>query len=259
MICKNMRIPNYLFLAVALCVNVQAATNSLVSPNWSRMNSKERFYALMFTTPAYQREALRLIIEEANRVALELNLPEPLPITRTNLLEAYLSPPRLAHASRAIGNITTSNYNYCVSVGNKFSFLVRTHLEAEEMRAHAQYLWPMSRLDTNAAYQMATQFLKAASMDVNALNTNCILRVATCLLEGPNGKHFVPLYWVTWSEKNNERGGASVELCLPTRTLLQMHVNKSEYILRKPLEISNLDYLLSQTNAPAETNVPANH
>jgi len=36
-----------------------------------------------------------------------------------------------------------------------------------------------------------------------------------------------------------------------------MHVNKSEYILRKPLEIPNLDLLLSQTNAPAETNVPA--
>lgn len=34
---------------------------------------------------------------------------------------------------------------------------------------------------------------------------------------------------------------------------------KSEYILRKPLEITNLDYLLSQTNAPAETNVAAKH
>jgi hypothetical protein len=199
-----------------------------------------------------------LVIDEANRVAQELNLPEPLPITRTNLLEAYLSPPRLAHASGAIGNITTSNYNYCVSVGNKFSFLVRTHLEAEEMRAHAQYLWPMNRLDTNAAYQMAIQFLKAASMNVNALNTNCILRVAACMLEGLNGKHFVPLYWVTWSEKDNGRGGASIELLLPTKTILQMHVNKSEYILRKPLEIANLDELLSQTNAAVEMNFPAN-
>jgi hypothetical protein len=69
------------------------------------------------------------------------------------------------------------------------------------------------------------------------------------LLEGANGKHFVPLYWVYWSERQKgERGGASVELCLATKTLLQMHVNKSDYILRQPLQIENLDFLLSQTN-----------
>jgi len=63
----------------------------------------------------------------------------------------------------------------------------------------------------------------------------------------------VPLYWITWSEKSKGRGGASVELCLPTKTLLQMHVNKSEYILRQPLLVANLDDLLSQTNG-----VPSN-
>jgi hypothetical protein len=219
------------------------------------MNPKERFNALTFTTPAYRNEALRLVIEEANRVAQELNLQEQLPITQTNLLEAYISPPRMAQGMKAIGNITTSNYVYYVSVGNKFSFLVRTHLEEEETQARSKYLWPVSQVDTNAAYQLATQFLAAASMDVNALNTNCDLHIDTCLLESAKGKHFVPLYWITWSEKNNRGlGGASIELFLPTKTILQIHVNKSEYILRKPLEITNLDYLLSQTNAPQATN-----
>jgi len=44
---------------------------------------------------------------------------------------------------------------------------------------------------------------------------------------------------------------------LSTKTILQMHVNKSEYILRKPLQITNLDFLFSQTNAPVTTNVLA--
>jgi hypothetical protein len=251
-----MRILTYLPLVLSLCAYAQENTNSLVSPDWTKMSSKDRFHALTFTTPAYRKEALRLVIEEANRVAQELNLPEQLPITQTNLLEAYISPPRLAYASKRLGNITTSNYNYCVSVGNKFSFLVRTHLEQEESQAKSKYLWPISEMDTNAAYQLAAQFLKAASMDVNALNTNCNIHINACLLEGPNGKHFVPLYWITWSEKAGGRGGASIELCLPAKTIIQMHVNKSEYILRKPLEITNLDFLLSQTNSPTDSNAP---
>lgn len=245
----NIRIFSIFLLTIILESGVRAGTNSLIKPNWSKMNARERYHALMFTTPAYQKEALRLIIKEANRVAQELNLPEQLPITQTNLLEAYISPPRMAYASKRIGNITTSNYNYCVAVDNKFSFLVRTRLEEDEDQARSKFLWSMSQMDTNAAYQLAVQFLKAASMDVNALNTNCNLSINAFTPEGKNGEHFVPIYWITWSEKDKGRGGASVELCLPTKNLLQMHVNKSEYILRKPLEITNLDFLLSQTNA----------
>ena len=179
--------------------------------------------------------------------------PEQLPITKTNLIEAHIAPPRMAKIG--IGNITTSNYVYYISVGDKFSFLVRTHLEAEYSQLQKQYLWPMSRMDTNAAYQLATQFLAAVSMDVKALNRDCDLTIRAFTPEGKNGSHFVPVYWVSWGKDGKPI--ASVELFEPTKTIRQMHVNKSEYILRKPLEITNLDYLLSQTNAPVETNVPA--
>lgn len=40
--------------------------------------------ALMFTTKAYHDEALRLVLQEANRVAAELRLPEKLPITEAD-------------------------------------------------------------------------------------------------------------------------------------------------------------------------------
>jgi hypothetical protein len=48
----------------------------------------------------------------------------------------------------------------------------------------------------------------------------------------------------------NQRPAAIIELFEPTKTLCQMRVKESKYILRKPLEITNLDFLLSQTNAP---------
>lgn len=249
-----MRIVIYLLVVLTFTAYGEGNTNSLINPDWSRMNAKQRYDALIFTTPAYQKEVLQLLIEEANRVAQELNLQDDLPIARTNLLEAYISPPRLAYAAKHLGNITTSNYVYYISQGDKFSSLVKVHLEQEERELISQDHRPLSQMDTNAAYQLAMQFLQRASMDTEALNTNCTIYIATCLPEGRNGGYFVPIYWITWAEKAAERGGASVELYLPTKSILQLHVNKSEYILRKPLVITNLDYLLSQTNAVTQKN-----
>ncbi len=111
-------------------------------------------------------------------------------------------------------------------------------------------------MDTNAAYQSATQFLNAASMDVKALNRDCSLTIRAFTPEGEQSAHFVPVYWVSWSKDGEPV--ASVELFEPTKTIRQMHVNRSEYILRQPLQITNLDFLLSQTNNLATTNSPAN-
>src|SRR5438045_2943862 len=55
-----------------------------------------------FTTKAYQREALRAFLPEINRVVRDLNLSEPLPITQSNLVEVFISPP----ASGMIGRVT---------------------------------------------------------------------------------------------------------------------------------------------------------
>jgi hypothetical protein len=41
---------------------------------------------------------------------------------------------------------------------------------------------------------------------------------------------------------------ASVALFMPTKTLLQLRVEDTQYILRKPLQITNLDFLLSPSN-----------
>jgi hypothetical protein len=211
--------------------------------NWSKMSSKDRFDALRFSTPAYYDEALRLVISEAERVAGELRLQETLPIRRMNLVASYITPPRMAQSMGAIGNITTSNYVYYISVGNRFSFLTRECLEHEYSDLRSRYLWPTNLMDTNAAYQMATQFLAAVSMDVRGLDRDCTIRVDAFMPEGRNAGHFVPIYWVYWITKG-QGTVALVELLLPTRTIRQLRVNSPRYILRKPLKIENLESLL---------------
>jgi hypothetical protein len=255
---KTMRFLIYSLLSVSLCVGAQDFTNSSPRPNWARMTARQRYEKLNFTTAAYQKEAVRLVIEEANRVAQQLNLPENLPITQSNLVEAFVSPPQMAKIG--FGNITTSNYTYYVTVGDKFSYLEKHFsdvMNKDYAELKAQYLWPMSRMDTNAAFQSATQWLAAASMDVEAINRDCNVHVEALTPEGKGGAHFVPLYRVYWTEKkgNGFTPAASVEFLEPTKTLRQLRVNKTEYILRQPLQVANLDFLLSQTNAPADADL----
>jgi len=198
--------------------------------------------------PEYRKEALGLIIQEANDIAQKLNLPEELPITESNLVEAYITPPRMAKIG--FGNITTSNYVYYVTAGDKFSSLVRTDSNRVRDELKQKHSLPISQMDTNAAYQLATQWLAAVSIDVNALNRDCNLTIRAWTPEGEGSKNFIPLYRVYWTEKSGGgRGGvAGVELIEPAKILQQLYVKKSEYILRPSLQITNLD-LTSPTNS----------
>ena len=207
---------------------------------------------IMFTTKAYQDEAFRLVLQEVNQVAAQLHLPEKLPIAETDLVASFINPFGYAYAKKAIGNATTRNYTYYVSQGNKFSYLEGTHQDEDCRRFQRLYTWPVSRIDTNQAYQLATQWLAAVSMDVEALNRDCslVIKPERDYVHPPQGK-FVPVYYVYWRKAGKEGGSAAdVRLFTPTKTLLQLRVEDPKYILRAPLLFTNLQFLLSQTNAP---------
>jgi hypothetical protein len=212
------------------------------------LSGKERHEFLFRVTPAYREEVLRLVIQEASAAARELNLPDDLPITRETLAAAYVSPPRLRRFGPGFGNVTTAKYHYVITVGSKLSSIVRAHLDEECAEYRLKYMWDWSRVDTNAAYQLATQWMASASMDLRALGRECQLSVAAWTPSG-SGRPFVPLYTVQWA-KDGE-GVAMVQVFLPMKRLCQLSVQRSEYILRKPLTIPNTEFLLSQTNGVA--------
>src|ERR1035438_1714866 len=74
---------------VVLCACAQDDTNALSRQASPEMTSKQRLQALKFTTPAYNKEALRLMLNEANSVARELDLQEAIPITESNLVAKH--------------------------------------------------------------------------------------------------------------------------------------------------------------------------
>lgn len=204
----------------------------------------------IFTSAAYQEYACSLLLKEANTVAQELQLPETLPITKSNLVGGYVSPFGFAYAFKMAGNISTTNYSYGVEEADKFSDLFITKIDDRCRDYMEKYQWPINRLDTNAAYHLATQWLAAVHMDVNALNRDFDVRIDVdpswndvSMGQLPAQK-FTPIYIVSWLMKDkplySAGGGAYVELFLPTKTLLTLKVDDAKYILRQPLVFTNL-------------------
>jgi hypothetical protein len=243
----------FTIICFAFCLNIFAQDNSNTNAFYGAGKSNQtltlKSLPLTFTTKAYRNQVSKLMLIEANKVATELALNEQIPMTSSNVIDQHITPPRMAKIG--VGSITTSNYVYYFSVGDKFSSVVRTDSnQSKKDGIKAKYLWPIDRMDTNAAYQMATQWLEAVSIDVKALNRDCDAIVRAWTPEGANGKVFVPQYNVYWVAKGMNKAGsvAGVELLMPTKSLQQLYVKKSQYILRAPLQVTNFIFLLKTNN-----------
>jgi len=209
-----------------------------------------------FTTLAYQQEAFARVLQEANQVAKDMDLPEKLPIDPTNLTQVFI--PEYGFSQlfpKIIGNVHTTNYGYFVSIGHKLSYVEATHQDENCLKWMKQYRWPKDRIDTNSAYQLATQWLTAAHMDVAGLNRDCTLHVELERFVNQDlekTKKFVPIYEVYWVSGKNRQDGygdvASVTLLAPTKTLMSLRVEDQKYILRPAIVFTNLAELLAQTN-----------
>jgi len=224
----------------------------------------------MFTTPAYQEAAFRLVVQEANQVALDMGLKENRPIAENNIVHAFIAPFGYAFTETAIGNIKTTNYWYFIKRGNKFSDVsVANYDEYYVKYRDKKFSVPFRAMNTNAAYQLASQWLAAAKMDVAGLNRDCELHINLSTEMLPDDEksakrkkpsRITPVYFVSWLPKlkTEDYPGsvAYVELYLPTKQLLQLSVNDPKYILRPPLVFTNLAALFPG-RATITTNKPS--
>ncbi len=219
-----------------------------------------------FTTPAYQKEALELVMDEASRIAKQLALPEELPITESNLVEYHISPFGFAYAYRMIGNVRTKHYVYGVAADDKFNSCTIANYDQTCSALQGQSPLPIADLNTNMAYQLATQWLEAVRVDVGRLNHDCKVELQPDdFWNGlPRGaqltkSNFVPIYDISWLSPRNvkEHYGdvAFLQLYSPTKKLLQFTVGDPRYISRPPLVFTNLASLFPG-DAPIHTNYP---
>ena len=213
---------------------------------------------LHFTTKAYQNEAARLMLLEASHAAQALHL-ENGPVTPANA-KAYAVPFGFFFGEGLMGNVATTNYTYRFLEGGRLTGIEIAN-SYEVWRSLQDELLPENQVNNQAAYQLATQWLSSLSVDVQALNRDRQLSVASSPIFNyvGNGKEpirrmFAPTYDIVWKSSNGPAGPAAyVQLYLPDKLLLQLGIDDPKYDLRPPLIFTNLATLFPG-NAVITTN-----
>ena len=253
---RSLQLASWATAFVAAIVCVRAAEEVPLPKGFpDPLGSSERYgpHALLTTAP-YENEARRLLLEEATKVARELGLPEQLPLTESNIVESFIAPFGYAYIEKAVGRVESHHYAYIAGLGWRLNKLTIKNLSRVCASYARKYHWPSDRLDTNAAYNLATQWLATVSMDVAGLNRDCIMHAAPDSYWNRfrwnthfTNATFTPIYNVYWIPRQTTNGfvAAEVGLFAPDKTLLSLRVEDPKYILRKPLHFTNLDELLT--------------
>lgn len=216
-----------------------------------------------FTTRAYQQEAGRLMVQEADHAAKALHLEDNQPIAGTRIKSVGATPFGFFYPAGLMGSVATTNYTYRFLNGAKLDTIELENSE-EVWRNLQDELLPADKVDNQAAYQLATQWLASLSVDVAALNRDCQLTVASSPVlnyvgsgNKPIRRMFAPTYDVMWKTPDGPPGspGAFVRLYLPDKMLIQLNIDDPKYILRPPLVFTNLAALFPGT-AVITTNYP---
>lgn len=223
--------------------------------------------AFLHTTTAYKAAALQLMVGQANFTAQQLDLKEPLPIVisvGTNKSEkSEVTPPPWGIG----GMIVALNYNFDFRKGYLFSvskmkWLGKVYPPVTNTLELANQT---SLLDTNSAYQLATQFLAKISVDVPKLERKyspIIFQPSEKRQfgEGDSNNVIIPLFLIGWESQRQlsmnrlqRPGGLDpvfVEILGTTKELLSLHIRDTNFFLQPPLILTNAGELLGPLPPP---------
>lgn len=210
--------------------------------------------AFLHTTSAYQAAALQLMVGEANFAAEQLGIPERLPVQTNGLVVAEVGPPTLG----VNGAVGTSNYTFSFKRGHLTSVRKRDWMKRlDPSITNVSELSKLSsRIDTNGAYQLATQWLNGLSFNVSALNERFTPHIVQITGRGAAANAVpLPMFQVTWGERPppfDLMSPLRMHLLGTTPELLELHVRDRKLCGRPPLIVSNQSKLLEPWPTPQD-------
>jgi hypothetical protein len=220
------------------------------------------FHAL-YVSAAYKAVALQLLLGEANHFAETLKLPTPLPIEISHLAHAYVSPPKFGLG----GSLQTTNFAFTFHEGRLHSIIRLDVLHGPEpLRDILDRLSQQAALvDSNGAYQLATQWLAAASVDVETMVKKYPAEISQrrYAANAPRedqtlpklGKEkLVPVYDVKWRDTSQPEyiaGAIKVAVLGTSKQLLALDIGDFSFSVRPPVVVANAAEL-NMVDAPAQ-------
>lgn len=192
---------------------------------------------------AYKHVAIARMLAEANDVAERLGLQMPLPIERNHIRYAYVGPPRLLGLG---GAVDTDCYSFSFDEAGRLCFVTALDpfgraplIELQNKLARIE-----ANMTTNDAYQLATNWLVAMSVDLTALEDKFHAAVQQHFFYGPGMKKvMIPIFDVSWGEIR--KPAVIVTIYAPTRQLLQLRQNDTSFSRRPIRLIKEMEKLLA--------------
>ncbi|MGH7977280.1 MAG: hypothetical protein ACREC8_11545 [Limisphaerales bacterium] len=262
------------FIILAICVFVQAIAMQAI-PSISEGNkilALIKNLHLAQTSLAYRSAAVQQMLEEANYFSEHLKLPPPHPIRLNDLQDIFVSAPWFSmtdenfykfaqqsvsadpiiakiRAARfgAGGNLQTTNFSFSFARGRLFGIENRINHD-ERFSMYATWARTPSLINTNGAYQLATQWLAAVDIDVAALNKKYRHKVEQRWFwnqpgfihhpPGDTNKTMLPIYEVTWGAEAANHP-AFVQILGTTKELMKLHLGDLSLSRRPLLVITN--------------------
>lgn len=238
------------------------------------------FTNMLFVSAAYQAVVAPLLLREANFYAERLNLLETRPLSAA-VAQVSVNPPLLA----GLGQVTTSNYFYSFPTGDerprtnecgvafiehgKLAYVMRVspfRVDGREVTDLYDGLAAMpSKVDTNGAYFLATQWLAAIEVDVAALERDFKPVVDQQGFYDPPlppdrafnppanaPRRLRPIFDVTWGGPEHCSPPVWVRIFGPTKELVCLRMENTTYSRRPSIVITNALELCELPAPPAK-------
>ena len=205
----------------------------------------------LFGSMAYRAVATERMLEEANYFCRQLHLPISQPIQVTNIVSLIIRSPRDGFG----GTFVAKGFGFSFPNPGEGKLC---YVSRDEIRSRILAMYPVlaktpSLIDTNGAYQLATQWLSAISVDVPALERKHKLIFRQWFFWGKpedlpkaNGwqltsvttnKTLLPIFDVKWGDADNP--AVKVTILGSTKELMELRMEDSSFSRRPPLVITN--------------------
>lgn len=203
---------------------------------------------------AYRTAALERMNQEASWACIKLRLISQ-PFQTSDITRFFVVPPRKMGFG---GTMQTTNYYFRFARGGKLDEICDQSKHPERFEMYPVWAKTPSSVDTNGAYQLATQWLRAISVDVAALEKKYKLNFYQWFYWGretgvpdsewnqyppTTNKVMLPIYDVRWGEGSPPP--VKVTVFGPTKELAALELNDISFSRRPPIVITNWEELLN--------------
>lgn len=211
----------------------------------SRELSVTNVFGLLRTSTAYQSVMLRRMLDEANWTLRQLGLPSEAQLSASDLKESFIVPPVFGFRGCLRGK--DSFFKFDKQGKLVYAFYTPPRRPGQNLDDHYE---EMSRrpmlVDSNSVVTLATGWLKAVQVDVEAINKITKPVVTRYIFTNRKGrKQPSHIWWISWWDHAAGKPIASVQIDGTSRNPDRIETFDIAYIRREGIGVSNAEALMA--------------